>query len=175
MKKLITLVAVGAFALAVPAQAKPPHAGGGAKPKGSEKSKGAERSQGRGGRCKTRSVGYNARGVLVAVDVTQTAGADTPTEAGDDRYSGTVEVDVTKVNHKGAKGVQTFTLTNAKVKHYDADGDGAAEQPKAGDLVKVHGKVTRRHKRCSGEFAPTVTVKQVQFKAAPAPAPAPTG
>lgn len=167
MKKLITLSAVLALALAIPAQAdKPANAGGG-------KSKGAEKSKGKGGRCTPRKVGYNAKGLLVSHTLTQTKGADTPTDTGDDRYSGTVEVDVKKANHKGQKGVQTFTVTDVKVTFYDANGDGTVEQPVAGDRVKVHGKITKLNKRCdSSGFTPAVTVKHVQFQAPPAPEPA---
>ena len=167
MKKLITLTAAAALMLAVPAQAdKPANAGGG-------KSKGAEKSKGKGGRCTPRKVGYNAKGLLVSQTLTQTKGADTPTDTSDDRYSGTVEVNVTKANHKGLKGVQTFTVTDVKVTYYDSNGDGVVEQPQVGDRVKVHGKITKLNKRCdSSGFTPTVTVKHVQFQAPPVPEPA---
>ena len=55
--------------------------------------------------------------------LTQTAGAETAAK-GDDRYTGDVVVNVTRANHKGLKGEQTLTLTNGRVKWYDANGDG---------------------------------------------------
>ena len=165
MQRLLLSAGLAAALVAVPAQANNGHGHAG-KP---DKVKPA-----RAGKCKTKSVGFNARGVLVSSTLGQTAGQATA-ERGDDRYSGTVEVDVKKANHGAPKGVQTLTLTDARVKLYDADGDGTAEQPKAGDTVKVHGKVTRLKGRCDASgFTPTVTVKQVQFKAAPVAAPAPT-
>jgi len=52
-------------------------------------------------KCKINSVGYNASGnVLTITDWTQTKGADTTTDTSDDRYSGTLTVDVKKANHK---------------------------------------------------------------------------
>ena len=157
MKRLLITAGLATALVAVPAQARNAERPGGqpdrVKPQ-------------RAAKCKTKTVGFNARGVLVAVNLTQTRGADTP-RRGDDRFGGTVEVDVKRANHGVATGVQTFTLTDARVKYHDADGDGTAEQPKAGDVVKVHGKVTKRRGRCTGEFTPVVTVKQVQFKSVP--------
>src|SRR5215212_603713 len=50
-------------------------------------------------KCKTQSVGYVASGTLsAAATLTQTAGADTPADTSDDRYSGTLSVTVTKAN-----------------------------------------------------------------------------
>lgn len=125
------------------------------------------------GKCAPKAVGFNATGKLVSQALTQTAGAETPAERGDDRFSGTVTVMVTKANRKGAKGEQTFTLVNDRVKFHDADENGVADVPAAGDRVKVHGKVTRLKKSCDQTgFKPTVDVKKVGFKkATPTPAP----
>lgn len=171
MRKLIACTGLAALALAVPAQAKPGHAG---KPAHAGK-QGVAKNQSKGKRCAPKTVGFNARGLLVSHTLTQTAGADTPADTGDDRYSGDVVVNVTKANHGFGTGEKTFTLANGRVKFADANGDGTAEQPSAGDRVKVHGKVTRLNKRCdTAGFTSAVTVKQVQFKAPEAPAPAPT-
>ena len=114
-----------------------------------------------------KSVGYNAKGTLVSQSLTQTKGADT-TEKGDDRWSGDLTVNVTKANHKGLKGEQTFTLTDRRVNWYDAAGDGTDDVPVAGDRVGLHGKVTKQRKKCAtANYEPTITVRKVDFKAAP--------
>jgi hypothetical protein len=62
--------------------------------------------------------------------------------------------------------VQTFTLVNAKVKFADADGNSVADEPKEGDRVKLHGKVTKLKRKCDQTgFTPEITVRKVQFKA----------
>jgi hypothetical protein len=116
--------------------------------------------------CTVRTVRFHARGFLIASQLTQTAGQGTPTRR-DDRYSGTLQVDVREANHGAPTGVQTYTLDNARVKFYDADHDGKPDQPKAGDIVKLHGKITKLPKRCNQTgFTPTITVKRVRFKPA---------
>jgi hypothetical protein len=120
-------------------------------------------------KCKPHSVGYNARGTLVgtAASLTQTKGADTPDNKGDDRWSGTLTVNVTKVNHHAATGSQSYTLDNDRVNFYDANHDGTADPPKDGDRVKVKGKITRLNRKCDQTgFTPQVTVRKVQFRPA---------
>jgi hypothetical protein len=157
MRKLPIYAGLLAVALAVPAQAHE-HPGKGPKSKVTKP-----------GKCQPRAVGYNARGAFVSSSLTQTAGAATPA-LGDDRYSGSVTVNVTKANHKAPTADQTFTLDNAKVKFADADDNGVADVPVAGDRVKLHGKVTRLKRKCDQTgFTPQVTVRKVQFKA-PKPA-----
>jgi hypothetical protein len=113
-----------------------------------------------------KTVGFNAKGTLVEQALTQTAGGDT-TDKGDDRYSGTLTVTVTKANHKGLKGEREFTLTNGRVNWYDANDDGTDDAPAAGDRVGLHGKLTRLRKRCdAADFEPTTTLRKVDFKAA---------
>jgi hypothetical protein len=142
-----------AVTLAVPANAKPPHPPKTAKAKD----------------CTPHNVGYNAKGTLVSQALTQTAGADTA-KRGDDRYSGTLTVDVKKANHRAPQGEQTYTVENGRVHFYDADRDHVADTPKAGDRVKVHGKIAKLGKKCDASgFTPTVTVRKVDFKAAKAP------
>lgn len=160
MRKIALSSIALAAAVAVPAQAKPVKPPKPAKPVA-------------GQRCAVKTVGFNARGTLVAQALTQTAGAATP-ERGDDRFSGTVTVLVTKANHRAPRGSQTYTLVNARVRYSDADGDGTRDQPAAGDRVKVGGRITRLAKRCDQTgFAPTVSVRKVAFKQPKAAEPAP--
>jgi hypothetical protein len=153
MKKLMLLTALFAAALVLPAQAKPAHPAHPAKSK----------------KCTPHSVGYKAKGTLVSVSLTQTAGSGTA-KRGDDRYSGTLTVDVTKANHRAPTGEQTYTLADVRVKFYDSDHNHAADDPKPGDRVKVHGKMTQLAKKCDQTgFTSTITVRKVDFKA-PKPA-----
>ena len=80
------------------------------------------------------------------------------------RYSGTLEVDLTKANHQAPTGEQTFTITGAKVKfHHGVD----PTMPAAGSRVKLHGKITKLSKHCPTEgFTPTITVKKVDIRPA---------
>ncbi len=108
--------------------------------------------------CKPNAIGFHATGTLVSQALTQTAGAGTSTKR-DDRYSGTVTVEVKRANHRTPKGVQAFTLDNDRV-HFSR---GAA--PKAGDRVKLYGKLTRARKGCAEPAAPSVDLRRVRFKA----------
>ncbi len=154
MRKIALSSIAVAVAVAVPAaQAKPVKPPKPAKPAVGKK-------------CGVKAVGFNARGILVAQALTQTAGAATP-DRGDDRFSGTVTVTVTKANHGAPKGEQTYTLENDRVRYSDANGDGTADQPAAGDRVKIGGKITRLAKKCDqAGFTPTVNVRKVAFKPA---------
>jgi hypothetical protein len=117
-------------------------------------------------KCKINSVGYNAKGTLDAggFALTQSAGQVTP-DTSDDRWSGTLTVTVTKANHKGLKGSQTLTLTDAKVKFDDANNDSTPDNPPAdGSTVRLHGKVTKYKKKCTQDTT-VVTVKRVSFTA----------
>lgn len=150
MHKILTIAVAGAALTVAPAlAAKPDHP---AKPPHPAK-------------CKINSVGYNAKGLFVSHGLTQTKGADTPTDKSDDRYSGELVVNVTKANHKAPKGEQTFTLTDAKVSFYDAANDGTDDQPAAGDTVRLHGKVTKYKKKCTQDTT-VITVKRVSFQQA---------
>ena len=120
-------------------------------------------------KCKINTVGYNAKGTLIAQTLTQTQGQATPTDTSDDRYSGTVEVNVTKANHKAPTGDQTYTLTDAKVSFYDANNDGTADQPVAGDTVHVHGKIGHAPKKCPGPSNVITATTRVSFTQAVAP------
>jgi hypothetical protein len=119
-------------------------------------------------KCTPHKVGFNASGKLESASLTQTEGADT-TSRKDDRYSGTVTVDVKRASHKTPTGSQTYTLENDRVKLYDADHDGTADEPKAGDRVKVKGSITRLSKKCDQtDFTPTTDVRRVEFRPAKA-------
>jgi hypothetical protein len=121
---------------------------------------------GKSHKCKPHAVTYNASGTLESQALTQTKGADTPKRS-DDRYSGALTVDVKKASHHGAKGSQTYTVENARVKFYDANHDKTADEPKAGDRVKVKGRITKLAKKCDQTgFTPTTTVRRVEFRAA---------
>jgi hypothetical protein len=147
MRKLVLPSVAIAAALAVPAQAaKPPKTH----------------------RCEPHRVAYIAAGTLVSQSLTQVAGAGTATQS-DDRYDGTVTIDLTRVNHHARNGDRTYTLDDARVRFYDRNGDGTADQPAAGDRVKVIAKVTVLRKRCdSTGFTRTITVRKIQFKPATA-------
>jgi hypothetical protein len=117
-------------------------------------------------KCTPHNVGFTASGKLESAALTQTQGADTDARK-DDRYSGTVTVDVTKASRKGQKGSQTYTLDNDRVKFYDANDDGTADEPKAGDRVKVKGKITRLAKKCDqSNFTSTTDVRRVELRPA---------
>lgn len=117
-------------------------------------------------KCTPHKVGFRASGTLDSATLTQTQGAGTTTRR-DDRYSGTVTVTVKKATHHAATGSQTYTLDNDRVKFYDANHDGTADQPKPGDRVKVKGTVTRLAKKCDQSgFTPTTDVRRVEFRPA---------
>ncbi len=158
MRRIAVCTVALAAALVVPANAKPP------KPPKPAKAT----------HCTPHKVGYKATGALVSEALSQTQGADT-TKRGDDRYSGTLTVDVKKANHRAPKGEQTYTVEDARVRFYDADHNHVADEPKAGDRVKLSGKITKLRKKCdSTGFTPEITVRKVDFKAAKAPKTHPT-
>lgn len=141
MKKLTMVGLVAAFVLAAPAaQAGVTYTPAPPPPKGNK--------------CKPHSVGYEASGVLIASNLTA---------SGKGRYSGTLEVQVKRANHRGPTGDQTFTLSAARVVFHH--GVSSAD-PAAGSRVKLHGKVTQLAKKCPTEgFTPTVTVRKVDIRA----------
>lgn len=173
MHKTLVSMALAACALAVPAYAgadKPPGAGGqSAKQHGkSEATHGkSQATHGKSHKCKVHSVGYVVGGTLVTDGLTQTAGQDTPNDASDDRFGGTVVLTVTHTNHwaRALSGQQTLTLTNVRV----SLGDGVAQPPAPGTRVHVIGKVTAVAKKCQDKSAAgVVTFKKVVFTLASA-------
>ena len=152
MKNLAALAAVAAIGLVAPAQAHKPDSAD----RTDKAAKAQKAGKGAESRCKKqRSVGFNASGTLLTSALT----------AGENgRYSGTMSVTVTRANHGAPKGEQTYTLTNARVR-FSEGVDAAA--PAAGSRVKVSGKISKVTRKCQTEgFAPTVTVKKVDIKAA---------
>jgi hypothetical protein len=138
MRKTAVLAVLGAMLLVVPANAHKP-------PKTDKPDKSASPHS-----CAAHSEGYNASGTLVTAGTSLTA-------LGHGRYSGTIEVALTRVNHHAASGDQTFTLTNARVKfHHGVTASTLAN----GDRVGLHGKITEVPKHCS-TTASTTTIKNV--------------
>ncbi len=67
--------------------------------------------------CKKKhGKGYEAQGLFVSGDLEQVAGADTP-RWGDDRWSGTVVVEVLKGNKRGRRdvGLSSYAVSNVRV------------------------------------------------------------
>jgi hypothetical protein len=163
---------MSALAIAVPAwAAKPPHPTHPAHPahpshhatgkgegqgKGEGKGKGDGKGEGKGKHsCTALHKGYEAKGTLVSASLTAGSRKDT--------FDGSITVDVTRANHKAGTGIQTFTLTDARVRF--AKGVDATA-PAAGDQVTLHGKVTALRHGCSTTgFTPTITVRNVRIKA----------
>ncbi len=151
MRKALLFATVISVAVMVPAQAKGPKPDHPQHPPKSQK-------------CKPHESGYNASGTLVTASLTQTAGAATP-KRGDDRYSGSVTVDVSKANHHGTTGAQTYTLVDVRVRFYDRNHDHVPDQPQPGDRVRLKGKITLLSKKCnSSGFTSTITIRKVEFK-----------
>jgi hypothetical protein len=127
------------------------------------------------GVCKPKHVvGFNAKGTLIASNLTQTQGTATTTDTSDDRYSGTVEVNVTKANHKAPTGDQTYTLTDGKVSFYNDTNGAPVTTPAAGDIVHVHGKIGHAPKKCPGPTNVITAITRVSFEQAPSAPVAPT-
>jgi hypothetical protein len=121
------------------------------------------------GMCKPKHVaGFNAKGTLIAANLTQSAGQGT-TDTSDDRYNGTVEVNVTKANHKAATGDQTYTLANSKVSFYNDTNGQPVTTPVLGDTVHVHGKIGHAPKKCPGPTNVITAITRVSFTQAVQP------
>jgi len=140
MKRIAALGTLGLLALVVSAQAAPHYSP--APGPGSH-------------RCLPHSVGYNASGTLLSASLTAE-------EHG--RYSGTLEVDVNRANHRAMTGEELFTLAAAKVRfHHGVDPTATAP----GSRVKLHGKITELSQRCPpAGFTPTISVKKVDISQA---------
>jgi uncharacterized low-complexity protein len=189
MKKLAILATLAAAAaVAVPAQASKPDNPGSqraeqAKSKSQDSAKrgSSKAAKGKGkGRCAPRSVAYVAFGDYVSSTLTQTHGADTAATTRDDRWSGELVVAVKRTNKhaRADKGTtKTYTLTDAKLRLADRDGDGTADVPVAGDRTRVQGKIARLNRGCDAAgFTAEVKIRSVGFhkpKAAETPAPDP--
>jgi hypothetical protein len=154
---MAAVVAAAALTAAVPALAdKPPHPTHPTHPTTPSNSSGGKTHPSQSHKCTAHKVAYIASGTLVTWSATANA---------DGTYSGTIVVNVTRVNHHAAAstGSQTFTLSSTKVRF----GDGVATPPAAGARVKVIGKITTIAKKCTDQTgAGTVTIKSVNVKAA---------
>jgi hypothetical protein len=151
MRKIAMLAALCGLVMVVPAQAdKPPHP---LKPTHANKP-----DKTNSHKCVAHSVGYNASGTLVTATLTKLP---------DGRYNGTIEVDVTRANHKAGIGDKTYTLADARVNfHNGVD----STTPAPGSRVGIHGKITQLPHSCSTTgFTPTVTVKNVDIRTAAKP------
>jgi hypothetical protein len=152
------LAAICGFALAVPAQAdKPAHPAHPVKPSKPAKPD-KPKHQPNSHKCVAHAVGYNASGTLVKATLKKLA---------DGRYDGTIEVNVTRANHKAGTGDTTFTLTDARVKfHNGVD----ATNPAPNSRVGLHGKITQLPHSCSTTgFTPIIAVKNVDIRTAARP------
>jgi hypothetical protein len=141
------LLAVGVFIVpgAAGAKGKPEPAGT------------SEAAHGKPHKCTAHKAGYVVSGTLAApATLTQTAGADTPADSSDDRYSGTLSVTVTKTNRhaKGVTSPQTYALSDIRLR------DGVTATPPAGTAVKVIAKITKISKKCDQAGAGVVTPRK---------------
>jgi hypothetical protein len=168
-KHLVPAVLVAA-AVAIPGSALAkgkPEAPGQTKPHGQ-----SGQAHGNSPKCKAHSVGYIVAGTLTSYGLTQTAGAQTPADKSDDRYSGTLGLTVTQTNHhaNALSGAQPpLKLTDVRVSF----GDGVAQPPATGSRVKLIGKVTKVGKKCTDQSAAgQVTYRKVTFTVAEPTTPA---
>jgi hypothetical protein len=115
-------------------------------------------------KCTPHKVAYVASGTLVLTTLKKNA---------DGTYSGEVTANVKHTNHHAAadKGkMTTYKVENVRVTFGlpDANSDGSVglDDLKAGDRVKLIGKITALTKKCAkGEFTPTKTIRKIVFHA----------
>jgi hypothetical protein len=150
MKKLATLAALAVIAAVGTAQAEKPAQSKPTPPKA------APAKPSKPAACVPNTEGFKASGTLITAALTA---------EGHGRYSGTLEVNVTKANHHAPTGDQTYTLSHARVKFHHGV---SVTEPAPGSRAKVGGKITELHsKHCTSEgFTPTITVKKVDIKSA---------
>ena len=127
---------------------------------------GQAHSHGKSKRCKPHNVAYVASGILAGHTLVQTEGAAT-TDTGDDRYSGTLTINVKRTN-KHARGddetTKTYTLEDDKVSF----GEGVTLQTAVvgQTRVKVIGKIARVHRKCQQPNPPAQpNIRKAVFKA----------
>jgi hypothetical protein len=149
LRRIALFVMLGALVMTVPAVAyktpKPPKVHKPHKPHKPHKSRS----------CKVRTVGYDARGGLVLAGTHLSL-------VGHHRYSGTIEVVVTKANHRAPTGDQSFTVVDGRVRFaHPLSASGLAD----GDRVKLQGHITKLPKRCAGGgFTPTITIRKLDIR-----------
>jgi hypothetical protein len=106
-------------------------------------------------KCATRTDGFHASGTLIKATLTQTSRH---------RYTGSIEVNVRRANHRAATGNQTYVLAAARVTFHH----GVSHiSPAAGSHVHLSGTITERSARCTtAGFSPTITVRKVDLRRA---------
>jgi hypothetical protein len=105
-----------------------------------------------------------ASGTLVSQTLTKNA---------DGSYSGEVTVKVKRTNHHGAGDEGTTKTYKAENVHVtfgladtNSDGSVGLDDLKAGDRVKLIGKITALAKKCSQSgFTATTTIRKIVFNA----------
>jgi hypothetical protein len=131
-----------------------------------DKSKGKPSHPGQSHKCKMHNVAYVASGTLVSQTLTKNA---------DGTYSGAVTVAVTHTNHHAAGDNNTtkpYTVANVHVTFgladTNADGSVGLDDLKAGDRVKLIGKITTLAKKCDqSKFTAETTIRKIVFHAPP--------
>jgi hypothetical protein len=121
---------------------------------------------GKSHKCTPHKVAYVASGTLESWTLTKNV---------DGTYSGTVTVKVTHTNHHAAgdKGTtKTYTVANVHVTFgladTNADGSVGLDDLKAGDRVKLIGKITTLAKKCDqSKFTAETTIRKIVFHAPP--------
>lgn len=105
--------------------------------------------------CGARNVGYHASGALV------TDGTGLSAD-GHRRYSGAIEVILTKANHHSPIGDHTFTLVNVKIRFHEHIPPSRLSD---GDRVNLRGDITKLTGKCStARSTPTITIKKIDIK-----------
>jgi hypothetical protein len=134
-------------------------------PEGTENTGGkGNKDSGNSHKCKPHKVAYVASGTLVNQSLAKNA---------DGTYSGVVNVEVKRTNHHAA-GDQGKTIEykpeNVRVTFgladTNSDGSVGLDDLKAGDKVKLIGKITVLAKKCSQSgFMATTTIRKIVFNA----------
>jgi hypothetical protein len=114
-------------------------------------------------KCMPHKVGYVVSGTLASQTLTKNA---------DGTYSGIVTVVIKHTNHHAAgdTGTKPYTVTNVHVTFglADTNNDGSVglDDLKAGDQVKLTGKITTLAKKCDQTgFMATTTIRKIVFHA----------
>jgi hypothetical protein len=115
-------------------------------------------------KCKPHNVAYVASGTLVSQTLAKNA---------DGTYSGAVTVVVKRTNHHAAGDqgkAKEYKVEKVRVTFglADTNGDGSVglDDLKAGDKVKLIGKITALAKKCSQSgFTATTTIRKIVFNA----------
>jgi hypothetical protein len=129
-----------------------------------DKGKGKPSNPGKSHKCTQHKVGYVVSGTLESWTLTKNA---------DGTYSGTVTVKVTHTNHHAAGDNNTtkpYTVANVHVTFglvdTNADGSVGLDDLKAGDRVKLIGKITALAKKCDqSKFTAETTIRKIVFHA----------